>query len=265
MPFSDGSDGRQPKLLIWRSPNQLGEYVLLRPTANSHLLEWDLPGERKLSYPQMDSRLLPNRIDRANYQYGQLTEASDSLPGPSSYSIAAMTSTIERAAANQGVLGGFCNVAMLCKALYGRLPGQLPASLEAVIDGSVKTGLDLTPVKLWNEMALYRMVRHGQSNPHRAMPNVLLERLPEWLRPQVKVAAAHWLDTLADALAAHKGQYWADVEALAGEACPPLALFEQGRDWLPVGKELRQAYGRAMRQVAREGEAWPRPVRIRRR
>ena len=39
------------------------------------------------------------------------------------------------------------------------------------------------------------------------------------------------------------------VEALAYEACPPLSLFEQGRDWLPVGKNLRQAYSRVMRQV----------------
>lgn len=39
------------------------------------------------------------------------------------------------------------------------------------------------------------------------------------------------------------------VEALAYEACPPLSLFEQGRDWLPVGKNLRQAYSCVMRQV----------------
>ena len=51
---------------------------------------------------------------------------------------------------------------MLCKAIYGRLPDTLPATLEAVIDGSVKTGLDLTPVQAWNQMAIARMVRHGQ-------------------------------------------------------------------------------------------------------
>ncbi|MCZ7673824.1 MAG: hypothetical protein M5U34_45245 [Chloroflexi bacterium] len=253
LPFSDVSDNGQHKMLVWRSPNQLGEYVVLQPTALSHVIEWDIgdsiAGGRKLSYPKMQSRLLPDRIDSANYQYGRLTEASDSQSVAESYSIEAMLSTIQRAAANQGVLGAHCNALMLCKAIYGRLPDQLPATLEAVIDGSVKTGLDLTPVKQWNQMAITRMVKHGQANANRAMPNVLLDRLPEWLRPQARVAERHWLDTLANALELHKAQYWADVEAVATEACPPLELFEHGRDWLHVGKDLRQAYSRVIRQA----------------
>lgn len=257
---SDGADGNHPlqKMLIWRSPNQLGEYVVLQPTANSHVIAWDT-ANGPLAAPKMKSRLLPNRIDSVTYQYGQLTEASDLFRTNVSYTIEAMASTIHRAAANQGVLGGFCNVAMLCKAIYGRLPDQLPATLEAVIDGSVKTGLNLAPVKRWNQMAITRMVKHGQTNANRAMPAVLLDRLPEWLRPRAEAATsgrqtgdcphAHWLDILANALDMHKAQYWADVEALATEACPPLELFEHGRDWLHVGKDLRQAYSRAIRQA----------------
>ncbi len=247
---SDGTDGNHSlqKMLIWRSPNQLGEYVVLRPTPGSHVMAWET-AVGALSYPKMQSRLLPDRIDRCHYQYGRLREASDLCRVEAAYSIAAMSSTIQRAAANQGVLGGFCNVAMLCKAIYGRLPDQLPATLEAVIDGSVKTGLDLAPVKQWNQMAITRMVQHGQSNTRRAMPQVLLDRLPVWLREQVQVAESHWLDTLANALEMHKAQYWADVEALATEACPPLELFEHGRDWLHVGKDLRQAYSRVIRQA----------------
>lgn len=254
MPFSDLSDAGRRKMLIWRSPNQLGEYVLLQPTDASHTIEWEMPGVRQLSYPKMQSRLLPNRIDSVTYQYGELTEASDSCRTNVSYSVAAMASTIQRAAANQGVLGAHCNALMMCKAIYGRLPDQLPATLEAVIDGSVKTGLNLAPVKQWNQMAIMRMVKHGQANANRAMPDVLRDRLPEWLRPQANGAesgdqSAHWLDTLANALEMHKAQYWADVEALAVEACPPLALFEHGRDWLHVGKELRRAYSQVMRQA----------------
>lgn len=247
-PFSDISDNGQRKMLIWRSPNQLGEYVVLQPTPGSHVMAWET-AVGQIAYPNMQSRLLPDRIDMCHYQYGRLTEASDLCRVEAAYSIAAMSSTIQRAAANQGVLGGFCNVAMLCKAIYGRLPDQLPAPLEAVIDGSVKTGLDLAPVKQWNQMAISRMVQHGQSNTRRAMPQVLLDRLPVWLREQVQVAENHWLDTLSNALEMHKAQYWADVEALAVEACPPLELFEHGRDWLHVGKELRQAYSRVIRQA----------------
>lgn len=98
-------------------------------------------------------------------------------------------------------------------------------------------------------MAIARMVQHGQTNVSRAMPRVLLDRLPEWLQQQAQVAERHWLDTLANALEGHKAQYWADVEALATEACPPVALFENGRDWLHVGKDLRQVYGRVIRQA----------------
>lgn len=247
-PFADVSDDCKQKVLVWRSPNQLGEYVVLQPTANSHVIEWDTPGG-KLSYPKMKSRLLPNRIDSCNYQYGQLTEAGKAQTMEESYSIKAMSSTIHRAAANQGTLGAFCNVTMLCKAIYGRLPDKLPATLEDVIDGSVKTGLDLSPVKEWNQMALARMVKHGQKNASRAMPESLLERLPEWLRAQATAAESHWLDTLTTAMEMHKAQYWAEVEALAYEACPPIEVFEHGRDWLHIGKDLRQAYSRVIRQV----------------
>jgi hypothetical protein len=150
---------------------------------------------------------------------------------------------------NQGTLGAFCNVTMLCKAIYGRLPEKLPATLEDVIDGSVKTGLDLSPVKEWNQMALTRMVKHGQKNAGRAMPKSLLKRLPEWLRTQANTAESHWLDALTAAIEMHKAQYWADVESLAYEACPPIEVFEYGRDWLHIGKELRHAYSRVIRQA----------------
>ncbi len=253
-PFADSSAGKGQRLLVWRSPNQLGEYVVLQPTAGSHTIAWDVPGGHQLSYPKMNSRLLPPRIDICTYQYGELLEAGDAHRTYVSYSVAAMASTIAQAAANQGVLGGFCNVAMLCKALYGRLPQQLPATLEAVIDGSVKTGLDLTPVKAWSQMALHRMVQHGQTNPQRIMPQMMLDRLPPWLREQAATATAvdakpHWLDTLTQALADHREQYWADVAALATEACPPTVLFDHGGSWLQIGKELRQAYSRVMRHA----------------
>jgi hypothetical protein len=74
------------------------------------------------------------------------------------------------------------------------------------------------------------------------------------LREKTQVATGHWLDTLAKALAQHKTQYWADVEALATEACPPVELFEHGRDWLHMGKELRQAYSRVIRQAIHADE-----------
>jgi hypothetical protein len=260
LPFSDRSDGGEQKLLLWRSPNQLGEYVLLRPTERSHTIAWQT-ATATLTYPQMDSRLLPPRIDSCHYQYGSLAKTSDHSTQATGYTISALRPTIFRAYANRGLLGGYCNVLMLCQALYGRLPDRLPATLEDVIDGSVKTGLNLTPVRRWNKMALRRMVAHGQNNPKRAMPQALLDRLPPWLQEQActadPISNPHWLDTLVAAIENHKAAYWADVEALAMDACPPLELFEQGREWLAVGKELRRVYSQAIRQASLNVEQCP--------
>ncbi len=250
-PFCDEDDCE--KVLVWRSPNQVGEYVTLHPTPNSHRLQWDtIAGP--LPTPKMKSRLLPPRIDSCNYQYGTLSEANGPDKSVPSYSPQALLSTIQRAIANAGVLGAHCNVLMMCKAVYGRLPKTLPATLEAVIDGSVKTGLDLSPVKEWNQMALQRMVKQGQNNPNRAIPAALFGRLPDWLQAQAKTADTHWLDTLTQVMVHHQIQYQAEADALAAEACPPLELFQQGRDWLAVGKEFRQVYA----QVFRDSDDDPR-------
>ncbi len=272
LPFSDLGDGRCPHILLWRSPNQVGEYVLLRPTAASQPIAWETVAA-PLLFPALDSHRLPPRIDMVAHQYGTLTATGNGRDSGTAYAVAAMDTAIHQAAVNQGVLGSHCNALMLCKAVYGRLPDRLPATLEAVIDGSVKSGLDLRPVKQWNKMALQRMARHGVRNPDRLLPAALVSRLPEWLRQtasdarqQATVAGClppHWLDTLSAAIESHRAQYWAEVEALAAEACPPLALFEQGRDWLHLGKELRQVYSRVIRQAlaaAATDEALPEAV-----
>jgi hypothetical protein len=139
---------------------------------------------------------------------------------------------------------------MLCKAIYGRLSTNLPATLEAVIDGSVKSGANLEPVKKWNKMAAQRMVAHGRQNSQYAIPAALRARLPEWLRGSACLAEGHWLDNLVAAMELHKAQYVAEVEALAAEACPPLVVFEQGRDWLHIGRDLRQVYANVLREAS---------------
>lgn len=243
-PFRD--EMGEERLLIWRSPNGVGEYVVLKPTIPSHTLAWETV-LGKITAPTMNSHLLPPRIDRLTYHYGNLVEPNNLEEQHMPYSLQALQPAIRRAVTNQGVLGAFCNVAIVCKAIYGRLPDHLPATLEAIIDGSVKTGVDLTPVRNWNQMALSRMVAHGRQQPGYAMPHALLHRLPEHLRSQARLAETHWLDTLASALDRHRTQYQAEVNALATETCPPIELFEQGRDWMQAGKELYKTYSRVIR------------------
>lgn len=260
LPFTDLAD-RQRKVLVWRSPNQLGEYVLLRPTEASHQLTWAVPGGY-IAYPALDSRRLPPRVDRVGYTYGQLDgcraegmsdelnrHATYSSSRTPHYSIAAMRPVIQQAAANRGVLGSYVNLLMVTKALYGRLPNHLPATLEAVIDGSVMTGASLKPVRAWAERAAAAIIRQGKAIPS-ALAERLLPLLDSQSQSQLQTSQGHWLDTLLAAMAEHQATYWANVEALATECCPPLELFEHGRDWLTVGKEVRQVYGRVMRQTA---------------
>jgi hypothetical protein len=246
-PFTD-TDGHK-KVLAWRSPNQLGEYVLLQPTEDSHIIQWAIPGGRTISFPKMNSRLLPPRIDSRHYQYGDLEEADDRSQVATAYSIAAIQATVSQAATNQGTLGAFCNVALITKALYGRLPDRLPATLEQVIDGSVKTGRNLMPVKAWTRHAAAAIVRQGKP-----VSGCLVDRirplLGKKLQSQIVTSDDHWLDALTAAMDLHAARYWADVGALATEAVPPLELFAQGRDWLHVGQELRAVYGRVIRNAA---------------
>jgi hypothetical protein len=244
-PFTDEADGER-KVLVWRSPNQPGEYLVARPTVRSHEIKWAVPGGH-LSYAPMDSRQLPPRIDTCQYCYGDLEADTAHSNGEQVYDIAAMGASIKIAETNQGILGAYCNALMVTKALYGRLPERLPATLEAVIDGSVKTGADLTPVKAWTEMAAQAIVKQGKPIPG-CLADRLTGLLPKGVRARLKRSAGgHWLDQLAVGLSAHQEAYWAKVELLAAEAVPPLAVFEATGDWVALGRQLRQVYGEALR------------------
>src|SRR5690606_16134838 len=70
-PFLDFDESEQ--ILAWRSPNQLGEYIVLRPTEDSHIPEWETDGNTRTS-PLADSRDLPARIDSISVNYLNLVE-----------------------------------------------------------------------------------------------------------------------------------------------------------------------------------------------
>ena len=79
MPFSDVSDAGAAKCSSGAAPTSWASTWCCSPTDASHTIEWETPGGRQLSYPKMQSRLLPNRIDSVNYQYGELTEEATRL------------------------------------------------------------------------------------------------------------------------------------------------------------------------------------------
>ncbi|MBA3530385.1 MAG: hypothetical protein H0T73_00495 [Ardenticatenales bacterium] len=252
LPFTDHDDTRQ--VLIWRSPNQLGEYALLRPTEHSHEIRWRCAGGEVLTWPRMDSRKLPPRVDTVDYEYLTLKEAPMPYEAPA-YSVAAMKQTIRLAMANRGTLGAHCNLLMLTKALYGRLPRRLPATLETIIDGAVKRFIDLSPVKAWVAEAALAIVAQGKPVPE-ALLDRLLPMLPREVRSQVVVSTDHWLDELLAAVDAHCAWYEGEVEALAAHAMPPAEFFLcLDPAWKQAGRWLRQCYADCLREGGTQDEA----------
>ena len=92
--------------MCWRSPNQVGEYVVLKPAATS---------EHLTDTPPADSRKLPPRIDTLQIDYLNLIDETGIVGANQPYNIAAMDSTTQRALSNKGILGQVCNVLMLAQ------------------------------------------------------------------------------------------------------------------------------------------------------
>lgn len=149
VPLTD-YDGEK-KVLAWRSPNQLGEYAVLRPTADSpDLVLETIEEEQPIVYPELDSRDLPLRTDfRPETESKIDPDSAGGIGEGEQYSPQVMEKVFERARINAGAVGLYCNALMLHKALFGTLPDDAPAPLEDVIDGAVKTGAELAVIKEW--------------------------------------------------------------------------------------------------------------------
>jgi hypothetical protein len=240
-PFAD-FDGEH-KVLCWRSPNQVGEYVVLKPTTDSDTLAWETTGEAVI-YPTADSRLLPPRIDTVTVDYLNLVDESENGTDQA-YSISAMQTTIDRAISNDGVLGGHCNLLMVSQAVYGRLPKQPPAALETIIDASVKTGADLSRVRKWCIEATGKII--AQQKP---IPAVLHERIrSDRGSPPLVQSDDHWLDNLVEVIIKHVVRMTAERDALMTRTMPPLALFQQAferPELLHVGAQFNRLHTTAL-------------------
>jgi hypothetical protein len=144
----------------------VGEYVQLKPTANSHVLEWAIVDD-VVRFPKADSRNLPPRIDFTDPSYLGLVDPvkMTGLKDKEVYTVDVMDWAAERALVNQGALGMYCNSLMVNKALYDRLPEKPPAPLEDIIDSSVKTGGDLSQVIAWNYQNSRQILESGDPVP----------------------------------------------------------------------------------------------------
>lgn len=175
LPFLDW-DGAE-RTLIWRQPNQTGEWWLLDGWGGLGLVEAPVTA---------DSRTLFTRIDR---------QPDRPAPVPADTPPADWNAAVARLKGNAGAIGLFANYMMLAVSATGALP-PLPCSFESIIDAAVKDGRDVS--------AQVRAVKAlmGELCATTPVAAVLLPRAPRDLQDagRVRVAgpgdAAYWLDVL---------------------------------------------------------------------
>ncbi len=242
-PFTD-YDGEQ-KVLCWRSPNQAGEYIILKPTIGSRILEWKTV-DGAVTFPSADSRELFARTDTVEREYLGLidTSTTSGLGKGKPYSVEVMNETIERAKANAGGLGMYCNMLMLSKAVYGGLPKNPPAPLEDFIDSAVKTGADVSKGRDWCYDASQSMIHAG-----RPIPRLLVGRLSASRKDKatVPLTTDHWLDRLTSVVKAHIDDFRAQRDSLVERTMPPARLFDHAfnfdeREHIQTGIALNKLY-----------------------
>jgi len=262
-PFEDNFGAH--RILAWRSPNQLGEYVILQPTQDSEWIYGDAK-DQSVDFPVMNIETLPVRIDKLKPNYLNLVDP-DTAGGLgvwlSEYSIKAMDFTIQRASQNRGTLGMYCNALLLARVLYNSLPSHPPAPLESVIDGSVKTGTDLQAVKEWCLTASRLIVETGKPVPVRLQGRLSLPREKGRALLIPETSNNHWFDRLVAGIEEHISYIQAERDVIMAQTLPPIEVFNvayQSSERLPQGARLNQIYTSRLpwiqgRQKHRQGKA----------
>ena len=265
-------DGEQ-KMLAWRSPNQMGEYLVLRPTPDSVAPAWnsaesDSAENAAIAYSPADSRKLPKRIDHQTVNYLNLIDPSSSsgVGTDETYTVDVMGKAIDRALANQGALGTYCNSLMVNKAVFGRLPDNPPAPLESVIDSTVKTSADLSKIVEWNYKNTRSILEKGVS-----IPKLLSKRLSidysdsDSLPPRPRWSRKHWLDRLHAGIKSHIANIERQRDQLAKQARPPAVLFDsvfEHPEDLELARGLHKTFAGALNAARKEAQIRPKTTHV---
>lgn len=232
-PFQDKANNGRLRVLLWRSPNQAGEYVLLEPGKGCRPLTWKTT-DGLVSYPEADSTRLPMRVDRQRVEYLNLVDPDSGSAGKGLGFEGAIEAAAEVARANKGVLGQYCNFLMVCKAA-GIPIRKLPARLEDVIDSTVKTGADLSRVKKWLNNAC-STIKH-QEVP---LPELIHDRFG--IEPNDRYPKTQ--DNFLDVISRQLDNYVTTLKQLSQETSaqvrPPACVIRMAFDNPDVFKKARE-------------------------
>lgn len=203
-PFSDVDADGEKRVLAWRSPNAPGEYVTLKPTADSHTIQWQRADGELIHYPERHSSSLTPRIDQRSQQTSSQIDPSTGggMGDGQLYSLEMMEQAVDRATHNAGTLGRFVNTLMVYEAIDR--PVELPAPLEDVIDAMNKTGEDLTPINAWIDARADELRCEGLEVPAYLHHRIGLGTGSDEgsLKP-LKQTDDHWLDALTQQVKDH--------------------------------------------------------------
>lgn len=237
-------DGEQ-RGVIWRQPNQSGEYALLRPLNKI---------DREL--PKSDSRELPLVVEEQT----SAEPINEHVRGiETDYTPNTLGFTKKLIAKNKGILGRYCNLLMIFASRYNRLPKDMPINLEDVIDATVKTGAQLQYADGRHHLSEYIEDKGEWILKNMHVPETIKARVYGLLSQQlkkryrrnnlpVKIYTNHWLDTLFERVDTHIQEFETRIKTCTVRATVPSAVLEY-----PVerGKFLHQVYESAEKDTAK--------------
>lgn len=263
--FTD-HDGLQ-KTMVWRSPNQAGEYVILKPSEASSKLAWQ-SREGQIVFPDADSRKLPKRRDHQQADgelevLGLIEQVNPGSDIPESGLIGdAMRRAAEREKINKDILGADCNWMMLHKTVYGEAPRTVPDYLETVIDVK-KTGFNGGPVLEWVQKEVGKMLEQKMPIPE-LIHSRLGHRRPG--TPAPRKTLDHWMDRLQEGFRQQLAALKEARHSYAEDTLPPMEVFEfvhashkaaqadsNAPDYFRLGKKVNSLYYQTLNAAKSKG------------
>jgi hypothetical protein len=238
VPFTnEGDELGKKNLLVWRSPNQRGEYIILEED-----------GTFFEKYPTMDSSLLPERIDRQVRVLEDLPESESK--SAQIYAQITMLEAIEAMIQNSGNLGSCVNGDTVYIATLEELSCLLHP-LEQIIDSTVKDGRDTSPAILHVRKVVRQLFLESRTPVSIHMVERLSFAISEKERQNLVICRTSWLDHLITGVDSYIEIFKSRLEELSLKAMPPSSLFQAERDEI-AGQELVSLYGNLVRESNEE-------------
>lgn len=246
VPYTN-ANGEQ-MVLLWRQPNEVGEYWKATLHPDSQIPEW-VDGS---TFPRLYEEHLPTRIDQRETRYlGLIPRDGTPIGVGMEYTNAnILEHAMEREIKNRGGLGQYINWFMVWVAM-GKSLAELPDRTENIIDAMVKTGDDLSQVRAWVMAKGLGMIANSRKEP---IPGVLLERVPG-ARKAIENGAIihttkdHWTDVLYRFINKHIKEFRERLNELSLTANPPAEFFEHMPSDMTEGILMVQAYNNIISQA----------------